>query len=167
MSAPNGSEGTRDALLPASPVPERIATDGVERKSRRPAISCTGLFALLFMRVQHGLRRIAPKHPLTPQTWMPPKGHKEQDISCSNPAQSSWRHVPRGGGPPSDELVEECVRLAIAVSRMSFSVEQVAVIEKELAEERRKKLESERPIPRSLWARIVAAWKKRRKGVQR
>jgi len=47
MSAPNGSEGTRDALLPASPVPERQATGGVDRKSGRPAISCTGLFAYI------------------------------------------------------------------------------------------------------------------------
>ena len=46
MNAPNGSEGTRDALPPASPVPERQVTDGVERKSGRPAISWTGLFAL-------------------------------------------------------------------------------------------------------------------------
>ena len=47
MNAPDGSEGTRDALPQASPVPERQATGSVDRKSGRPAISCTeslGLF---------------------------------------------------------------------------------------------------------------------------
>ena len=34
-----GSEGTRDALLPASPVPERRATAASARKLERPAIS--------------------------------------------------------------------------------------------------------------------------------
>jgi hypothetical protein len=40
------SEGTRDALLPASPVPERRVTVDFERTTGRPAISCTALFAL-------------------------------------------------------------------------------------------------------------------------
>ena len=44
MNAPIGSEGTGDAE--ASPVPERQATDGVDRKSDRPAISRTGLLDL-------------------------------------------------------------------------------------------------------------------------
>ena len=35
----NGSEGTRDALLPASPVPERQTKDPAARKLERPAIS--------------------------------------------------------------------------------------------------------------------------------
>ena len=46
MNAPKGSEGTRDAILPASPVPERQATESANRKLDRPAISWTGLFAL-------------------------------------------------------------------------------------------------------------------------
>jgi hypothetical protein len=41
-----GSEGTRDALLFASPVPERRITVEFERTTDRPAISCTALFAL-------------------------------------------------------------------------------------------------------------------------
>jgi len=41
-----GSEGTRDALLPASPVPERQVTVASARKTERPAISCTALFAI-------------------------------------------------------------------------------------------------------------------------
>ena len=49
MNALNGSEGARDALLPASPVPERKATASVDRKFDRPAISCTGLLGLLFL----------------------------------------------------------------------------------------------------------------------
>ena len=49
MNAPDGSEGTRDALPTASPVPERQATASVDRKSGRPAISWTGLFALFVL----------------------------------------------------------------------------------------------------------------------
>jgi hypothetical protein len=49
MNAPKGSEGTRDALLPASPVPERQAMESVNRKSGRPAISCTGLLGIFYV----------------------------------------------------------------------------------------------------------------------
>jgi hypothetical protein len=42
-----GSEGTRDALLPASPVPERRTTVGFKRTTGRPAISCTALLAII------------------------------------------------------------------------------------------------------------------------
>jgi hypothetical protein len=43
------SEGTRDALLPASPVPERRVTVEIERTTGRPAISCTALFGFIFL----------------------------------------------------------------------------------------------------------------------
>ena len=46
MNAPEGSEGTWDALLPASPVPERQTTESANRKSKRPAINCTGSLAI-------------------------------------------------------------------------------------------------------------------------
>jgi len=55
MNAPNGSEGTRPAFLPAGPVPERQATDSVDRKSGRPAISWTGLLAI-FIRLSFRYR---------------------------------------------------------------------------------------------------------------
>jgi len=46
----NGSEGTRPALLPAGPVPERLITVAVARKSPRPAISWTSPFGhIVFM----------------------------------------------------------------------------------------------------------------------
>ena len=57
MKAPKGSEGTRDALPPASPVPERQATDGVDRKSGRPAISWTGLFGHFVLSLRTGLNK--------------------------------------------------------------------------------------------------------------
>jgi len=49
LIAENGSEGARDALLPASPVPERRATVASARKLERPAINCTALFAFLLL----------------------------------------------------------------------------------------------------------------------
>ena len=55
MNAPNGSEGTRDATLGASPVPERQATASVDRKLKRPAISWTGLFGHFVLSLRTGL----------------------------------------------------------------------------------------------------------------
>ena len=46
--ANTGSEGTWDALMAASSVPERQTSGAVNRKLDRPAITCTALCALFF-----------------------------------------------------------------------------------------------------------------------
>ena len=166
MNAPKGSEGTRDALLPASPVPERQATESVDRKSGGPAISWTGLFALFFMRVQDGLRRIFGK----PRSFHVGLPLTREEFDRNNAALDLWlsqpSHIPSGSSPEADKWVDEMVWLGTSPDRYCPSLEEVDQIAREFDAIHGKRPESEYPIPRSAWARIAAVWKRCRKGVQ-
>lgn len=116
MNAPNGSEGTRPAILPASPVPERQATGGVDRKSGRPAISCTGLFAFFILKVAmsvvlHHRRLQSIAHD---QTQKEDQTRKELFLYLDPSNRNALFYKPR---PPLS--AEESTELAYMLSRVA------------------------------------------------
>jgi len=124
------------------------------------------LFAFLFIPAKSGWRKIFGKRP-SPYL-RPPLTRAEWDRRKVATALyiSRASHIPDENNPVTDESIEELIWLATSPDRYCPSLEEVDQIEREFDAIHGKRPESEYPIPRSVWTRLVGWWKKLLMGVR-
>ena len=124
------------------------------------------LFAFLFIPAKGGGRKSFEEHsspylrpPLTRAEWDRRKVARDLYISRLQPLDHKDSQA-------SDEQMREVSDLMIGLSRIRWTQRDIALLRKAFAEVICTNPESEYPIPRSVWTRLVGWWKKLLMGVR-